>query len=322
MLNKHFSVPHSKLLHAEWLVLWSMFVTIGVAACGYPLLVPTPQTGVVGHLLSIGGRYTQLLGGIAVLYTLSKLCNAYLIKKLEWKKLALDLLVLFRVTLCFMVALYIMQCFKWWSHLHTPLYGTVYWKIDLILQPLKNLCFAVEQFTHIPQIWYLYGLTLFFLIPYIISILLKPDVFLSMATTNIAIMLLGGMAYAIAPAYGPLLVELSHDTIIGGAQKQMLSLTEAFRNSNGDSFPAESFDAALGAMPSLHVAHAAAITLIICNFSRILGILCLISLLFICSYSVVTHFHYLIDIPFGFLLAYIAVKFANFQPTSQPVGLT
>lgn len=317
MLNKHFSAAPSKLLNAEWLVLWGCFVASGMMLTGYPVLLPSAQIGEVAGMLTVTQQYGKLIGMIFCVYCICITTMNVYRKTFNLHRLLCDVYIFLRILLCLVMAIYLMQTFKWWSMMQPTLHDDFYWSIDQTFQPLKNLLLATEPTLNIPQIWYFHGFSYFFVIPYTLAILMLPDMFIRLATTNMAVMILGGIAYNFAPAYGPLIYSLANDSLMAATQQHMIDATNTFRAS-GHYFDPTVFDAVLGAMPSLHIAHVTAIMFVVWQYSRLAAMLCIAPLLFIYAYSVVTHFHYLVDIPAGILLAIISVYLANL--TASPNG--
>lgn len=307
LLKSHFTVSACRILPIEWLMLWGMFVAAGMMMVGgYPLLLPSPQLGEIAQMLTVTGKYSKLIGSIFGLYLLSITLMGMVQRKLQLRLLLVDIWIFLRLMLCLAMAIYLMQAFKWWSQMQLQLYDQAYWDIDNTLSSVKSLFLASEDWLGIPQIWYFYGFSWFFVIPYMAALLLVPDLFLRLMSANMAVMLLGGIAYTIAPADGPLLYGLAGDPILAEAQQHMLNATHQFRES-GFMFNPALFDAVLGAMPSLHVAHVTAIVMVIAQYNRGIAVAFVPPVLFICAYSVVTHFHYLADIPAGLVLAVISV---------------
>lgn len=317
MLKRHFTAPIRSILPIEWLVLWGCFVAIGmmvVSDC--PLLLPAPEMGEVTQMLTVTQKYSTLIGSIFCLYFLGVVSMGLIKGSLSIARLLCDVCIFLRLLICLAFGIYLMQSFKWWSQMQTVLYDDFYWQIDTLLYPVKAFILSSEEWLKTPQIWYFYGFSYFFMIPYLVSILIIPDMFLKLMSANIAVMILGGIAYGIAPANGPLVYGLASDPLMAETQQHMLDATKLFRDSQFKFSPAD-FDAVLGAMPSLHVAHITAIVMVIFGYSRIIAMLCIPPLLFIFAYSIVTHFHYLIDIPAGLALAFISVRLIGIKYPSD-----
>ena len=118
----------------------------------------------------------------------------------------------------------------------------------------------------------------------------------------------------VAPAIGPFIYEQGVDQEITFAQNYMLefysrSVNEGpeFLKTNGGS----NFTAGLAAMPSLHVASSILFTMYSWVYGRLLFPLYIIAVLFISVTAIASRWHYLVDIPFGILLAYISYKISK-----------
>jgi hypothetical protein len=126
------------------------------------------------------------------------------------------------------------------------------------------------------------------------------------------ILLLGGIAYWIAPAEGPFLFRHGLNGASFQAQQHMHALFEQVRRTR--QLPPGYFTCPPAAMPSLHIAHALFFTLFAASGPRRvswLGLLYLPVLLWLVLESVASGWHYLIDLPAGAVLALACLAVAR-----------
>ena len=123
------------------------------------------------------------------------------------------------------------------------------------------------------------------------------------------ILLLGGVAYWIAPAVGPFLYGPGCNLASQGSQAYMWHQFQGVVQSG--QLPPGYFTAPLAAMPSLHVAHALFLTMFAFGSMRWLFLLYLPALGWIVIESVASGWHYLIDLPFGAILAILCFSWAR-----------
>lgn len=299
------------LLPAEWIALFALALAGALIVRGYPPLVPSLEGGEVLRQLSSTARYGTIVLVSIGLFVAVTIARGALRRELSLGALGRDTALLLRLLFALIVALYLMLCFKWWSHLGPRLYDSAYMRIDELLSPVKSALLSLDATLDLPHLYYfrIYGSA--FITSYAISIALAPGLFTRLVTAGAAVCVLGGASYMLAPAYGPLYFALPPDALMGETQRIMLEVSEAFRASGGAVFDPDRFEAVLGAMPSLHVAHMAVITAYAFRLNKLLGAGYLVIALYVAAYAVVTHFHYLVDLPAGLAVAAVAVKLSD-----------
>lgn len=130
-------------------------------------------------------------------------------------------------------------------------------------------------------------------------------------------MVIGAVSYSIAPALGPFIYELHHDSVPTGNQKAMYHFYEVFVGSNGQNFDPAYFSAGLAAMPSLHVANAVMFLLCAWRDIRWLAYIYIPLVIFILVESVALRWHYLIDLVPGIFLGWLCFQLANWMVAVQ-----
>lgn len=223
-----------------------------------------------------------------------------------------------RNLLAFIVIVFLHFNFKLWAQLANPnLYDEAYQAIDNALSPLINWIFFLNSAfagfkEHVPHAYHDVFVYMFFA-TYIVFALGKESrkhneeltVCLSL------ILILGGISYSIAPAWGPFIYGLGSSDAGTEIQRQMAAFQESFNQSGGAVYAGNQFVAALGAMPSLHSAHALALWCYARRHVPWLGYLQLPCLIFIFSEAIAAKWHYLIDLIFGAAITLICMLIAK-----------
>jgi hypothetical protein len=295
------------ILPAEWLALFGLLAYGLFILFDYPALIPSVHGGEILFLLGNTKNYGVILLVSIVVFVLVTFVRSLIRRESMHKYAYVEIVTFLRMLVNLIIAVYLMLCFKWWAHLHGSLYDEKYYAVDTYFGSLKHSFFVIDKWLKIPHEYYFQLFFYMFLAGYAICVSFNIRLFVRMVTANIAVALFGGMAYMIAPAYGPLFFEISTDPVIGHTQGLMLKVTQAFRDSGGTKFDPMFFEGVLGAMPSLHIAHATVIAVYSWRLNYINGLCFLALTSYIAIYAVVTRFHYIIDLQFGLLLAAFSI---------------
>lgn len=132
------------------------------------------------------------------------------------------------------------------------------------------------------------------------------------------VLLFGGLAYVIAPAWGPFV----YQPTMNPAQSAMMEFQSRFVNSAGAIFHGNNFIMPLAAMPSLHVAHAWLLLQMMAQLSRWTLLATAPVAVYITGEALNSGWHYLIDIPAGLLIMGMAVSVLKRLPMLPPKGGT
>jgi hypothetical protein len=214
------------------------------------------------------------------------------------------------------ISVFLYYNFKAWMPFVNPrLYDAEFYAIDQAAAPLVQALFAVRQAVamalpyHV-DLWY----TLFFLVMFFLSLAVHAVLDTTLHQRQLVIgmcliLLLGGICYWITPAEGPFLYRSGLNQLATGSQHGLHAVFEEVRATG--SLPDGYFSAPLGAMPSLHVAFALFFTLWAARSARPLLIPYIPMLLWIVVEASASGWHYLIDLPFGALLAILVFALAE-----------
>lgn len=121
------------------------------------------------------------------------------------------------------------------------------------------------------------------------------------------VLALGGLSYIVAPALGPFIYSPSGDLETHRIQQSMWKFQAHFTATGGAHLNSAQFIAALGAMPSLHAAHAWVLTHYALKHARWLGCAFVPALIFILCEAITLKWHYAIDLVVGVGLAYVCI---------------
>jgi hypothetical protein len=216
--------------------------------------------------------------------------------------------------------------FKAWMPLVNPrLYDEQFQRIDLLLAPLLDSMIMVRQAiaAHVPvrvDDWYLLLYLGIFLVSLGTHSVIDPPVRQRQLMLGLCLnLLLGGVAYWIAPAQGPFLYRAGVNVDVQPLQHYMLAVFQQVR-ATGE-LPLGYFVAPLGALPSLHVAHSLFFTLWAARSARRLLVFYVPVLFWIVIEAPASGWHYLVDLPAGALLAIVSFSLAIYLiPGDAPEG--
>lgn len=220
---------------------------------------------------------------------------------------------------CYVVVLFAHFNIKLWiPHINPILYDSLYWELDQKFRPLVDVCIYIRKYISVIIPYdanlYMVGYIAMFYASFCYHAFRTPDKFSELVIGALLVQFIGTIGYLIAPAIGPFIYEEGVNPMVTGGQNSML---EFYRHSvaggsdwlvlNGG----RSFTVGLAAMPSLHSAAAFLFLAFAWKYGRILVPLYAFLTLFIFVTAVATRWHYLIDIPFGVLVAWVSLKGAE-----------
>lgn len=304
-------IHHRLALRHQWLPAETLAGAGLFFACffhfiiGYPLLLPG-KGGALLEVFSGTAKYASLVLYAVLLYSAVAVARGAFARRIAWGEVLGNLMLGLRLLLSLTLALYLMLLFKWWAQLGPAQYDGALHRSDLALAFLRDPLLAFARWADLPEMLYFRVFGLCFILAYLLLAAFDIARFARLVTATVAVCILGGIAYGIAPAYGPFMYETPGGGVLAQTQAAMLAATRAFAASRGEVFEPSMFEGVLGAMPSLHVAHTVAIASFMAQFNRWLGALFWVMTLYIAVYAVATGFHYLIDLPAGLALGLLA----------------
>lgn len=310
--------PLSRLLPIEIVCLAGLACTALLLWLGeYRLYLPHAEGGEITqmHFGAVSG-YLRVLGIAFLIY-----CAGYLYRRQRGEmggalRYGTDFL---RSMLAYCLCLFLMMNFKLWSILSPDLWDGAYMAIDHALAPLLHALQTVTQQLGIREDAYFAVYLYLFIGSYIVSAAAGRDALQHALTLSALIFIVGGLAYHIAPAFGPFL----YFSLPGAeghyydTQRYMLEFSEQFRASNGAAFTPKDFEAPLGAMPSLHTAHAIGLLLVMWRIHWGFGVMMIPVALYIGVFAMLTGFHYIVDLPAGAVIAIVCYYASHYLVFGQ-----
>lgn len=281
---------------------------------GVPLAFPNER---VNLALGLNAGVPVLLGFVA--YVLAQSVNMAVTRRFEFAWIGRAAAVDATVFATFVLVMYFHFNLKMWVPLINPLrFDEAYMVTDRWLEPVIALFRTIrglapgdwDWFDHLYQL----GFVLMFVLSFAVLAVSRDRHYPHFVLGIMLVMIVGGLAYLIAPAVGPFLFEDGMNEAATAAQAGMWKVygmvTEQgapWIAANGPDY----FTGALAAMPSLHIAQAAVMTWYMNRSRLIVRWPFLAILIFILIESVVSRWHYLIDAPAGLTVAAAAILIAN-----------
>ncbi len=213
----------------------------------------------------------------------------------------------------------------WWPLINPVRWDQQFWSIDQMFRPVIAGAFtAREAMTPVfglGQNAYMISFIMMFYTSFSVHALQGPYQFRRLFLSALFFQGIGGFCYLVMPALGPFIYERGLILIHSEAQHGMLGTFNqitaggsAWVRANGSA----NLTAGLGAMPSLHVGGSFLFLYFAWRNAKILVPVYTLFFTFILVSAVATRWHYLIDLPFGLLLALVSIRLAErFEPRAD-----
>ena len=206
----------------------------------------------------------------------------------------------------------------WWPLINPVLWDRQFWQIDQLFRPVIYGAFtAREAMTPVFGLGhnaYMVTFIMMFYTSFSVHALQGPHQFRRLFLSALFFQGIGGFCYLVVPALGPFIYEPGLILLHSEAQRGMLETYyqivaggPAWIRASGSA----NLTAGLGAMPSLHVGGAFLFLYFAWRHAKILVPVYSIFFTFILVSAVATRWHYLIDLPFGLMLAVVSIRFAE-----------
>ena len=221
-----------------------------------------------------------------------------------------------RAVTAFALIVYLHFNLKLWAQLINPvLFDDVYMAADERLRPLVHFASLVaagyrDRLTHFPHAYHEVFVAMFVVSFTVHGMQSDSRGFDRLLLAVSLVLIVGGLGYAIAPAWGPFVYEAGDNPAATAAQTAMASFQQSLRASHGGDYDSSRFVAALAAMPSLHLAHAVVFLYFALRYVRWLGLIYVVPVVFIASEAVASRWHYLVDLPAGLAVASCGILLA------------
>ncbi|UCH75444.1 MAG: phosphatase PAP2 family protein [Rhodospirillales bacterium] len=281
---------------------------------GVPLAAPTER---VSLALGLNAGVPILLGFLG--YGLARTVNMAATRRLALAPVGRAAAVDATVFVTVILVMYFHFNLKMWVPLINPeRFDAAYMETDRWLAPVIDLFRALRGLAPVDWAWfdqlYQLGFVLMFVVSFAILAVSRDRHYPHFVLGIMLVLVLGGLAYLIAPAVGPFIFEDGMNRAAMQAQAGMWRVYGTVLREGAPWIAAngsEYFTGALAAMPSLHIAHAAVMTWYMHQSRLAVRWPFLVILIFILVESVVSRWHYLIDAPAGLLVAAAAIVIAN-----------
>lgn len=221
------------------------------------------------------------------------------------------------IVLGYTVIVFLHFNFKLWAHLVNPVrWDEAYQRLDdalpLLILTIRFFHAPWDELTERwPHAYHDVFVGMFLLSLAIHAVRAKSGTVLTELATAIALVLtIGGMSYAVAPALGPFVFSAGFNPTATDIQLHMLAFQTRFITSGGTAFDGAEFVSALGAMPSLHTAHAFIFLYYAWKDVRWMGYLYIPAFIFIVTEAIAAKWHYFIDLPIGLAIALLSIRLA------------
>jgi hypothetical protein len=219
----------------------------------------------------------------------------------------------------FVLVVYVHFNMKMWVPLINPhLFDQDYYAVDLALQPVLDGFLAVRQaiagILPSADVWYLAGYMSIFVLSFLSHALGDRRWHYHNLLGLLISQILGPLSYLIAPAVGPFIYERGVSAIATHTELRMYNVYLQVRQ-GGAAWIAEHggqfFTYPLAAMPSLHVGTMFVMVYYAVRARLWVMPITLVAFGWIFIESVAARWHYLIDLPFGLLLAFLTIAISN-----------
>ncbi len=294
---------------------FALLVTVIAYLIDAPLELPSER---VSHVLGINAALPVLFGLVA--YLLSQGLRRFLGQQAPSAAVVLrhtvhDLSFL----LLFVVTTYYHFNLKMWMPVINPhLFDAAYFawdqRLHWLVEGMTNLRQGIAQFLPWADQWYQLAFVLMFVLSFCYFAVGRDPHYPHFALGVLLVLSLGSLSYLIAPAVGPFLYETGVNARASEAQAGMWGAFQQVQNQGTGWIAAHGsayFTGALAAMPSLHIAHAVVMTYYMTRSRSLLAPLFMLLTFWIVLESVASRWHYVIDAPFGLLLAGLVIWVVN-----------
>lgn len=225
-----------------------------------------------------------------------------------------ELFAILRNTIAFTSVVFLHFNFKLWAQLVNPLlFDDWYQASDQFIKPAHDAILYLNQAFSplklwLPNAYHDVFVFMFFTSFAVYGIFAAARSQLGKLTSAIALVLaVGGISYMVAPAKGPFIFSPSASF----TQLVMSKFQVEFVKSGGAAYAGHHFISPLAAMPSLHCAHAFVLWFYARRHVRWLSYIYLPLLIFIITEAVASEWHYIIDLFFGLVVAYVSMYIAE-----------
>jgi hypothetical protein len=306
---------------------WAMVLALTFCAFGLALsyLEGIPFTApVLGKMPGVSMTYWVPLIAAIIGYLLLQIVAAFVGRALgvshrSWGQVLRNAVDDYLLLGLFVLVVYVHFNMKMWVPLINPhLFDQDYYAVDQALQPLLDSFFAIRQgiarFLPAADVWYLAGYMSIFVLSFLSHALGDRRWHYHNLLGLLISQILGPLSYLIAPAVGPFIYEHGASVLATHTELRMYDVYQQVRQ-GGAAWIAEYgghfFTFPLAAMPSLHVGTMFVMVYYAVRARLWVAPITVVAFAWIFIESVAARWHYLIDLPFGLLLAFLTIAISN-----------
>lgn len=285
------------------------------AITGIPFTAPQP-----GNIPGMKTNYWVPPIAAALGYLLLQfLAGLFGAEKRTWREAASHAVDDYLLLGLFILVIYVHFNIKMWVPVINPnLYDQDYFAIDQAMRPLIDSFFFIRgkiaQVLPAADVWYQLAFFSVFVLSFLSHSLGRRRWHYQNMIALLLLEMAGPLSYLIRPALGPFLYERGANAAATDAELRMYDVYlqvhaggAAWIGEHGGRF----FTQPLAAMPSLHVGASFIIAYYAVKARLWVAPVTVLAFLWIFIESVVSRWHYLIDLPMGLLLAMVMIFLAN-----------
>ncbi len=303
-----------KRIPAEILIAGGMLISLLLLSVIFHLPIVYPSRQAVAL---VGVHYVYPLFGVAILGFVTAVGGQHGV----FGRLML-------AAACYIVVLFAHFNIKLWiPHINPYLYDDFYWRIDNLVRPLVQACFAIRGWLSfiipLDSMFYMSGFIMLFYVSFLYHAIRTPNEFGRLVVAVLVLQSLGSFAYLVAPGLGPFIYEPGRNVTLTNLQMEMF---EFYQQSVAhgpqwlEQYGGAHFVGGVAAMPSLHSAGAFLFFLFAWRYAKPLVPIYGFVLFFIVVGAVSSRWHYVVDVPAGLALAWISCWIAErWCPTEEAV---
>ncbi|HVP31694.1 MAG TPA: phosphatase PAP2 family protein [Myxococcota bacterium] len=293
------------------------FVAVGVVLSlltGAPFVVPAGQSPALGTNFAM--PLVAAVAGYATLQFGSRLRRGAEVGRMLWSR---QVLVDVYLLALFVVVIYVHFHVKMWVPLVNPRsYDASYFAVDerlhAVIEGLRAVRRALAALIPSADIWYELGFFSMFSLSFWFHAASRRRWHYHNMVSLVVAEVLGALLYLVAPAVGPFVFERGDNAMATEGQLRMYDQYLAFKAGGVQWLAAHGsgyFTAPLAAMPSLHLAAALVMAYYAVRARLLIAPFAVAVVGWIAIESVVSRWHYLVDLPAGLAVALVSIFVAN-----------
>ena len=296
-------------------------------AIGAPFVMPRGESPALGTNFSV--PLVAAVVGYAVLQIGARATTARRPEGEPWSRRALiDLYLLALFTLVIYVHFHIKM---WIPLINSRNFDATFFAIDnrfrFVIEGLRGVRSAIAVAIPAPDIWYEAAFFSMFSLAFWFHAASRRRWHYHNIVAITLLEMVGPFLYLVTPSVGPFLFEHGDNARATAVQQRMYDEFHALRDGGAgwlEQHGGEYFTAPLAAMPSLHFAVTFVLAYYAVRARLVIAPIVVLAVSWIAIESIVSRWHYLVDLPAGLLLAMAVIALTNrlcrFRLATDPAG--